>query len=63
MDGVSINTVIQMAEAIGTFFWSFLGQMVTTVSFVLIPAALLIIRAAVKNGKSLLFYSRGRRRS
>lgn len=59
---MSINDVIQDAQAIATFFWTFLSSMISSVPFVLIPAALLIIRAAVKNGKSLLFYSRGRRR-
>lgn len=57
---MTVSDVITIATSIGTFFWSFLSDMITNVPFVLIPAALVIIRAAVKNGKSMLFYSRGR---
>lgn len=58
---VTISTVVTDATSIMKFFIDNLGTIITATPVVLIPAALMLIRASVKNTKSLLFYGKGRR--
>lgn len=60
---MSINDAIQSAQAFWNFFTSSAPGLVEAVPLMLIPAGLLMARQVIKFVKSLLFYSRGRRRS
>lgn len=59
---VTIASVIQDATSVLTFFLSSLGSLLTATPIIVLPVALMLVRAATKNAKSLLFYSKGRRR-
>lgn len=58
---MSIEELISNAGTISTFFINNLTTLVGAVPFILVPAALMLIRASIKNAKSLLFYGKGRR--
>lgn len=59
---VTIQTIITDAGSIFNFFMTNLSTLVAATPIILIPVALMLIRSSVKNAKSLLFYSKGRRR-
>lgn len=59
---VTIGTVVKDAGDIFTFFMGNLSTLIGATPIILIPVALTLIRSSVKNAKSLLFYSKGRRR-
>lgn len=60
---MTISDVITAGQAFWNFFIVALPALVTAVPLMLLPGGLMISRQVIKFAKSLLFYSRGRRRS